>query len=326
MRGRGVLAWQNHGDGLARGRLAGGITRTLVHGVMDTTALRFYVPSTRKFLAWAEGRDLDIFSPRRLDWALADYIDYLAYGTSVGPAAGGQLLSGIQAVFPEAADHLPQSWRSLTSWQRIAPGGEGAGLAMQQIAILEEEMRRLGHDEAADILVVRTDMYLRNQDIQLLRVEDVFDAGGDEMSVSLGVVSRGEQVKSGTRQGVRVDYPKTRRILRERATNKKRGDKVFCLSEAAFLEIWMVLFSFFGWHYCPPHSLRHTGPTYDAYLNYRSLTQIQWRGRWTALTSVQRYTKSHVYVEQLAQLSEEQKQRGLQLLKTWGNRSEKAKQ
>ena len=45
-------------------------------------------------------------------------------------------------------------------------------------------------------------------------------------------------------------------------------------------------------------SLQHTGPSYDYLTSHRSLDQIRVRGRWAQNSStVQRYTKTHSYIE-----------------------------
>ena len=45
---------------------------------------------------------------------IVDYLDYLAYVSSASPNAGGHLLSGMQAIYPETSGCLPEAWRSLT--------------------------------------------------------------------------------------------------------------------------------------------------------------------------------------------------------------------
>ena len=56
-----------------------------------------------------------------------------------------------------------------------------------------------------------------------------------------------------------------------------------------------------------PHCARHGGASADAYLRTRSLTEIQHRGRWEALTSVARYKRPGSYIREMAVLSREQR-------------------
>ena len=60
----------------------------------------------------------------------------------------------------------------------------------------------------------------------------------------------------------------------------------------------------------PPHALRHTGPSYDLLEQgspsrpYRTLAQVQHRGRWAAEKSVLRYGKTMFYLRALAAVPE----------------------
>ena len=40
-----------------------------------------------------------------------------------------------------------------------------------------------------------------------------------------------------------------------------------------------------------PHTMRHSGPSNDIFRGWRKLEEVRLRGRWAAMTSVQRYTK-----------------------------------
>ena len=51
-----------------------------------------------------------------------------------------------------------------------------------------------------------------------------------------------------------------------------------------------------------PHSARHTGPSRDLTEGYRTLESIMKRGRWKALSSINRYAKPHAYYACLATL------------------------
>ena len=70
----------------------------------------------------------------------------------------------------------------------------------------------------------------------------------------------------------------------------------------------------------PPHSVRHSGPSRDHFLEYRDRVDIQKRGRWRNLKSVARYSKSHVYVQQMSRTPRHIREMGEQLLELWGVR------
>ena len=70
----------------------------------------------------------------------------------------------------------------------------------------------------------------------------------------------------------------------------------------------------------PPHSVRHSGPSRDHFLGVRNLDEIMKRGRWRGPASVQRYSKSHVYVQQMARQPRYIQERGHLILQRWGKR------
>ena len=58
-----------------------------------------------------------------------------------------------------------------------------------------------------------------------------------------------------------------------------------------------------------PHSLRHSGPSNDAWAKTRSLAEIQARGGWKVPKSVSRYEKHGMLLRQLARLDTSQQKR-----------------
>ena len=72
-----------------------------------------------------------------------------------------------------------------------------------------------------------------------------------------------------------------------------------------------------GYYPGTPHSLRHTGPSYDMIEQpetgnpYRRDTQVQARGRWSNLKSVLRYGKTFIYANLV---SWDAKETGLSLI------------
>ena len=76
----------------------------------------------------------------------------------------------------------------------------------------------------------------------------------------------------------------------------------------------------------PMHSVRHSGPSHDMHSGYRSLWQVQRRGRWRSERSCLRYTKSHALVEAQARMPPEVMTSGAALYEQWGNRRETAQE
>ena len=118
------------------------------------------------------------------------------------------------------------------------------------------------------------------------------------VALLLGVAERGEQTKTGVRQRVRPELPGVVERLRLRCSALKPQDKLFKLSPAQYRQKWSRACRRLDYNPGPPHQLRHTGPSYDYLTGYRSLDQIRVRGRWAQNSStVQRYTKTHSYIE-----------------------------
>eukprot|EP00969_Alexandrium_andersonii_P142085 6281324-Alexandrium_andersonii.AAC.1 len=66
-------------------------------------------------------------------------------------------------------------------------------------------MRQNGFEEAAAVVLVATDCYLRGAEWDMLQVRDVID-GPSGLALLIGNPERGDSAKTGVRQGVRPDY------------------------------------------------------------------------------------------------------------------------
>ena len=204
--------------------------------------------------------------------------------------------------------------------------GEGSPVSFEIIAVLEKEWRDLGEHEAADALLCAADCWFRWQDIERLLCEDLVIAADGGVSVLLGVRKRGEETKTGPDQGVIPDFARVKDILRRKKRDRKPGDRVFAVSKRRFTALWDSSLAKHGHPKLPPHSLRHSGPSQDAYIGYRGLAEIQKRGRWKTTEGVRRYSKPHLYVQALSMLEPGDMEQGKALLPLWGRRSEMARQ
>ena len=90
--------------------------------------------------------------------------------------------------------------------------------------------------------------------------------------------------------------------------------------------LWQASFQKYHIPHQPMHSLRHTGPSRDVYVGYRTLNEVKKRGRWKGKEGVERYSKVHIYVKALAHLSLELLERGQKLHQRWERRPDKARQ
>ena len=154
------------------------------------------------------------------------------------------------------------------------------------------------------------DTYCRQQDMAQLRAVDVTEVRPSQerpwttVALQFGVSARGERAKSGTDQGVIVDWDEVARRLLEKKGKLKPLDKMFPMAQQQFHKWWYAAGQALGLELPPPHSLRHAGPSRDAFLHIRDLNEIQKRGRWEALSSVKRYSKPSWYAAVLARTPE----------------------
>ena len=112
-----------------------------------------------------------------------------------------------------------------------------------------------------------------------------------------------------------MDTEHARLILKARVAKTKPGDKIFSTTAQRYRAALQNAGRRVGYEVPAAHSVRHSGPSRDAAEGYRSLSQIQRRGRWTSPKSVLRYAKAHVYIAAKSQLPEGLLQRGLNILR-----------
>ena len=209
---------------------------------------------------------------------------------------------------------------------------EGGPEVCELLAVMQEEMRLDGPigDEAADAMMLASDCYLRGGEAFSLKVQDVIiDNSCGEVVIYLA------HTKTGAHQGVRIDFPQTERMLKERVRGKRAEAKLFDITAADYRRRWtevaMRLVSRYATEYpnfCigPPHSVRHGAAARDATSGYRSIWQIQRRGRWASEKSVMRYAKTWAWTAAMAKTPPALVERGEALLKARGARKPEAKE
>jgi hypothetical protein len=303
-----------------------GFQSLLAMSVQPSTA-KAYVREVEKFLNYVEENKLLFVSWDEKDQALASYVAHLCLHEECGPERGACAVSGWVYLDPRVQHRIPLAWRCLLAWKRNFVPGEGRPESEETIACIAEAMRLNGDTEAADVVWLCLDGYLRESECIQIQASDVVELEG-RTAILLGAAERGERVKTGRNQTISLDWQGTKEMVRRRC---KRGGRLFNLTAAKYRGAWLkAIATIQTWDECseftagPPHSVRHTGASRDMYVQYRSLDQIQKRGRWTSWKSVNRYAKPHSWMAAQTRTLPAIRRRGEELLLWRGGRRDKA--
>ena len=233
----------------------------------------------------------------QVDEALAEHFDWLCYSQQAQPTADSQIFFGLLTIMPELRGDLPLAARSLKSWSKLAANNEGGPMAEEAIYAIFITMLQAGLIIEAIWVLTQYDAYAREQDIEGLRVADISFFDGFA-SLEFGVSQRGESAKFATNQGVIIRRGAvTDMLLALRSTAPPNG-RIFPITQANFRMAWHRVCRQLGLAWAgPPHRLRHSGPSEDIARERASLESVRRRGRWKAMKSVQRYSKTSMLVK-----------------------------
>lgn len=120
---------------------------------------------------------------------------------------------------------------------------------------------------------------------------------GKNATVTLGAAERGQNVKTGTNQGVVISRGWVADLALACAANVTDG-LMFLLTSPGRSQRWHKAGTASALPPLPPlHSIRHTAPSEDLARDRLDLESARRRDRWMSLGSVQRYTKTHLLVK-----------------------------
>ena len=316
---QGALAWMNF-EAHPSGFLRTGVNRLITHSVQDDTLLSKYLPRVRAFLLWAIGGGFRVRTRSDLDFVLADYFELGCYKWAKGLDWCANTFFGLICCFPELRERLPIAYRAYKAFQRLFVPSEGQAIPEELVYVMSERWRSRGLFDYALVCETSMDCYWRQGEWERLRRQDVSDDGVN-IAFILGVALRGERVKTGHNQGVIVDSPVLAAEWRQKLADLEPGQRIFDFTQQEFLVAWRSLAKELGVSVGPPHDLRHSGAARDALAGRRSLEEIRRRGRWAALSSVGRYTKTFLLVRARAALPAALLREGARLAKERGPRT-----
>ncbi|CAE8643896.1 unnamed protein product [Polarella glacialis] len=224
---------------------------------------------------------------------------------------GEKALAAWQAIFPEFSKFgkrkIPRAHRALKGWRKLAPPRSRKPTPYQVVAAHAVRLAARGKHHMALWVLVGFIAYLRPSENMKLKKRDlVKPRSGVTKFWGLLVCSSESHLQSKTGasdESVMMDnksLPWIGEALEVLASGEGRealwpftypeltAELRLCSKE---LGVKMV-----------PYQLRHAGPSWDRIKNFRSLVDIQKRGRWKSLKSVTRYEKATLILSEFDRL------------------------
>lgn len=271
--------------------------------VKPVTLLR-YSDHVDDFLQWCRRHRKSTNTCRLADKALSVYMNVLFEDGATLTSAGYTLFGFIALkTVPDRAerDMLPLARCALTAWRHSKHGTSRVGVPPQVIYHFAKFCVDAGLVTAATAALLQYDLYARPSEILQLRGRDLVKsvpAFATQCGVLFGNSEFGETSKSGVADDVVLadspHRPWAHRIL-QKLIRRFAGEDVllFDISLAKYEELFRKFCAKHGIKPSAftPHTIRHSGPSYDVLHAHRTFEQVQARGRWASAQSVARYRK-----------------------------------
>ena len=263
-----------------------------------------YMRAVSEFLDWARAESSDdrSFRSKGLDRMLSHYFSYLCFSAESEVQRAHNSLYGVLYLMPQLKGGFPRAIRSISAFSELRPPGERGPWDRDGIGAVCVQFLLLGRAQCGLITLFAFATMARAQDWRRLRISDLSFSKPDEeprAGMIFGNHARGERTKTGFNQGFDLGPEWAFLILWLRvhvdALRARHGDRdvrVFSISDAAFRTAWKAVARQLGLPEDPPHVLRHSGASFRVAVLQHPLAEVQRDGRWRALSSVRRYTKT----------------------------------
>jgi integrase len=265
------------------------------------------------FHQWLRQYGLQYATVDELDEHLADYVNYMwtEAANSGSFQRAGHAVYGMPFRIPQARHHLPAAHLSLRGWQRTLvqksppPVSQDLAVALA-VDLWDHECR-----DAAILVLLSHDCYLRAGEALRLKVADYADGAQVNTGISGLSTARGLggvslcKTKTGPNQFVTIRDPLLIALLNRHCATRVDGMPLFDINYTEYsrqfrASLRRVDVHEFGFVL---HSLRHGGATHD-FCNNVSHPSIQLRGRWQQLRSMVRYINAGVALSMRLRYSE----------------------
>lgn len=245
-----------------------------------------------------------------LDRAMLLWMEKRCYGDRRAHHDGKNVRSGVLHPAPEVHGQLPLASRGAKTWEKLEGNVEREPLcrAYQGLTIEALARKKRVYGWAG---FSQCDAQLREQDVSQLRARDI-SCSSTEVSLELGVLTRGESTKAGTSQGVDILHPLLKEFSRHMKATLDPDDLVFPFQMNKYNQATQES--------CEEYRLEELGAT--AHLFRHSATvfllhDLGWpeaktrdRVRWGHEKSMAHYRKKHLLIRNASRLRPEEEQRG----------------
>lgn len=263
-----------------------------------------YDDRVQDFIGWAGRRRKSLLTATAVDRSMSVYFNEL-FCDGEGINFASYTLFGWIALkmLPDKPerDLLPLARAALSAWRGLRPQKARVGVPPVVINGFVSFCLKLGEVQAAVAALIQHDLYARPSEILQLCGRDLVTpvkSLSGQWGVVLGNSDFDEQTKTGTTDDVVLADSSHRPWCNKLLQHISRGrlhlnSKIFNMTLAQYEDLCRK----FSKHYhlqsgiFTPHTVRHSGPSYDAIHQLRSLPEIQQRGRWSCPGSVARYKR-----------------------------------
>lgn len=204
-------------------------------------------------------------------------------------------------------NQLPRSRRALKGWKNLDPGSSRPPLAFPIIALIALRLWQAKHRSAALFVLTMFVTYCRPFELLKLERKDLIHstAMGAQWSLVLNKSENQETSKMGLQDETMLLDNKELPWLGEALKKMQcQGLPLFNLDYLELSRLWKVGLqkANLPQDFAILYQLRHSGASWDRLRGYRSQLEVKMRGRWVADSSMARYEKHALVMQQFEQL------------------------
>eukprot|EP00435_Cladocopium_sp_Y103_P021954 s1233_g5.t1 len=278
--------------------------RVLQCSKVKPSTLVVYQKAVSGFLASKFSRRVDLSDHKQVDEGISRYIHALcADGETLTEASYvvfGWILLKSRWHMPDR-QQLPISRQALKGWKSRFPGKSRTGVDLALWDLVAWGAVQLGYHLCAAAILIQGDCYLRPCETLMLTRRHIIKPQRKLCTWGLVVALEEDGVPAKNKEfdecvfadtAVRSDVNSVIHGLFRQRLNI--DESVFSrLNARTYNQQISASAKHVGLQSLrlTAHMLRHSGASHDAYYNIRTLKEIQSRGRWKAVSSVQRYRK-----------------------------------